>query len=115
MTEASLRSQRPNRPNDEYMRLTKSTIGVLEALLAASDDRPVWGQAIAHDMDLEPSSVSLILKRLRERGWIESWPEDDAARYGRNRLFHELTPIGYQRAMRALLARQERRNRMFGS
>lgn len=100
--------------NDEEVRLTKTTIAVLEALLAASEDRPVWGHSIAESADMEPGSVSMILKRLRKRGWIESWWEESGNHYGRSRRFHELTPVGYRRAVKALVAREERRRKMFG-
>lgn len=98
----------------ETVRLTKTTIAVLEALLAASEDRPVWGRYIAERADMETSSVSVILKRLRELGWIESWWEDTSTSGGHPRQFHELTPVGYRRAMRALVAREERRRKIFG-
>jgi DNA-binding MarR family transcriptional regulator len=99
---------------NETVRLTKTTIAVLEALLAASDDRPVWGRNIAETADMETSSVSVILTRLRGLGWIESWWEDTSGYGGHRRQFHELTPVGYSKAVKALLAREERRRRIFG-
>lgn len=99
--------------SNETIRLTKTTIAVLEILLANDRDRRVWGHLIAEMADMEPGSVSMILTRLRDRGWIESWWEDEPEGFGRSRRFHELTPVGYRNATKVLLARQERRRKMF--
>lgn len=100
--------------SDSLTRLTTTRIAVLEQLLAVSDSQPLWGMELAYRTNLEPSTVSNILKDLREMGWIESWIDEDNPRGGgRARRYHELTPVGYKETMRALLARTERRGKQF--
>jgi DNA-binding MarR family transcriptional regulator len=98
---------------NEEIRLTKTTIAVLEVLLAATNDRPVWGTYIAYVADMEQSTVSMILKRLRELGWVEGWREKESEGLGHERYYHELTPVGYQNAVRSLLTREDRRRKQF--
>jgi predicted transcriptional regulator len=99
---------------NENLRLTKTTIAVLQQLLAATDEHPAYGSEIAYRADLEVSTVSYILKRLREIGWAEGWHEDDGLHIpGPGRYYHELTPVGYENAVKALLARDRRRREQF--
>lgn len=97
---------------DNMIRLTTTRIAVLKELLVATDERPLWGMEIAYRTNLEQSTVSSVLKDLRELGWAESWVDEDGEG-GATRRYHELTPVGYQKTMQVLLARTERRRRTF--
>jgi PadR family transcriptional regulator PadR len=89
-------------------RLTKSVIGVLEALLAATDDKPAWGLSICADADLGPGTVYPILERLQNNGWITS-REEDGPHPGRPaRRYYQLTDDGRAKATAALEARRNR-------
>ncbi|MFF1909483.1 PadR family transcriptional regulator [Kitasatospora sp. NPDC058218] len=95
-------------------RMTKPTIGVLEVLLAATDDDPAWGLMICVKADLGSGTVYPILERLSERGWVESFTET-APHPGRPpRRFYHLTGTGRLQATEALRARQRRRH-VFGT
>jgi DNA-binding PadR family transcriptional regulator len=89
-------------------RLTKPTIGVLEALLAATDDNPAWGLSICRDADLGPGTVYPILDRLTERGWITSRDEDGPHPGRPARRYYKLTNDGRALAQAALEARRNR-------
>jgi DNA-binding MarR family transcriptional regulator len=90
-------------------RLTKPTIGVLEVLLAATEDEPAWGLSICQEADLGSGTVYPILDRLTELGWTESWIET-APHPGRPaRRYYRLTGAGRARAGAALEARRGRR------
>ena len=91
------------------IRLTKPTIGVLEALLSATSDKPAWGLSICRDADLGPGTVYPILDRLTERGWITSHDETGPHPGRPARRFYELTGTGRQQATEALAARKARR------
>jgi DNA-binding PadR family transcriptional regulator len=90
-------------------RLTKPTIGVLEALLAATDERPAWGLSICTDADLGPGTVYPILDRLIERGWIASRDETEPHPGRPARRYHTLTEQGRAEAQAALATRDARR------
>jgi DNA-binding MarR family transcriptional regulator len=90
-------------------RLTKPTIGVLEALLSATSDAPAWGLSICRDADLGPGTVYPILDRLTERGWVTSHEETGPHPGRPARRFYELTGTGRQQATEALEARKARR------
>ncbi|MGW3105215.1 PadR family transcriptional regulator [Streptomyces sp. NPDC001100] len=91
------------------IRLTKPTIAVLEALLAATDDSPAWGLSICRDADLGPGTVYPILDRLAERGWITSHEEAGPHPGRPARRYYELTGAGRQQSTQALEARRARR------
>ena len=90
-------------------RLTKPTIAVLEALLAATPDHPVWGLSICMDADLGSGTVYPILDRLTEHGWITARPETGPHPGRPGRRYHELTNGGRSQATAALEARKARR------
>ncbi|MEW1903645.1 PadR family transcriptional regulator [Streptomyces sp. NPDC086147] len=93
-------------------RLTKPTIAVLEALLAATSDSPAWGLSICRDADLGSGTVYPILDRLSEYGWIASRSES-APHPGRPpRRYYELTGLGRRQAQAALEKRAVRRVRL---
>jgi DNA-binding PadR family transcriptional regulator len=89
-------------------RLTKPTIGVLEALLAATDDNPAWGLSICTDADLGPGTVYPILGRLTERGWVVSRDEAEPHPGRPARRYYQLTNDGRTLAQAALEARRNR-------
>lgn len=89
-------------------RLTKPTIGVLTALLAATDDNPAWGLSICRDADIGPGTVYPILDRLTERGWITSRDEDGPHPGRPARRYYEFTDNGRALAQAALEARRNR-------
>lgn len=89
-------------------RLTKPTIGVLEALLAATEAKPAWGLSICADADLGPGTVYPILDRLTERGWITSRDETGPHPGRPARRYYEFTEDGRALAQAALEARRNR-------
>ncbi|WP_046500768.1 PadR family transcriptional regulator [Streptomyces odonnellii] len=93
------------------IRLTKPTIGVLEVLLAATDDNPAWGLSICRDADLGTGTVYPILDRLAERGWIHSRDETEPHPGRPARRYYELTGTGRKLASEALAVRAQRRRR----
>ncbi|MFJ9634455.1 PadR family transcriptional regulator [Streptomyces sp. NPDC101175] len=91
------------------IRLTQATIGVLNALFAATPDRPAWGLSICQEADLGSGTVYPILDRLVSSEWITSW-EEDAPHPGRPpRRYYELTSTGRKEAQEALARRASRR------
>ncbi|MEU6259143.1 helix-turn-helix transcriptional regulator [Streptomyces sp. NPDC047043] len=93
------------------LRLTTSTIAVLEVLLVAPVDSPAWGLRICRDADLGSGTVYPILDRLSERGWITSWDEGEPHPGRPPRRYYELTGAGRAQAQAALDARRARRGR----
>ncbi|MBD9703354.1 helix-turn-helix transcriptional regulator [Streptomyces sp. ID01-12c] len=94
------------------IRLTKTTIAVLEALLTATSDDPAWGLSICRDADLGPGTVYPILDRLAERGWVTSRDETGPHPGRPARRFYELTGTGRQLATQALQAREAKRRKI---
>uniref|UniRef100_UPI002F9103FA PadR family transcriptional regulator n=1 Tax=Kitasatospora indigofera TaxID=67307 RepID=UPI002F9103FA len=95
-------------------RLTKPTIGVLEVLLAATDDDPAWGLKICAEADLGSGTVYPILERLADRGWVTAWAETDPHPGRPPRRYYQLTGTGRLQATEALHARSGRRQRFLG-
>ncbi len=54
--------------------LTRSAEDYLKAILALSDDVPVSTTQIAQRLELSPASVSGMIRRLSEQGWLEHVP-----------------------------------------
>ncbi|WP_051757203.1 PadR family transcriptional regulator [Kitasatospora purpeofusca] len=92
-------------------RLTKPTLGVLDALISAADGDPAWGLRICGEADLGPGTVYPILERLTDLGWVESWPEATSHPGCPARLFYMLTPSGRLLASQALDAHAGRLRR----
>ncbi|MEU7097748.1 helix-turn-helix transcriptional regulator [Streptomyces longwoodensis] len=90
------------------LRLTKSTIAVLETLLSTTSDNRAWGLSICRDADLGPGTVYPILERLTERGWVTSYEETGPHPGRPARRFYELTGVGRAQANEALEARKAR-------
>ncbi|MET8816469.1 helix-turn-helix transcriptional regulator [Streptomyces sp. NPDC004549] len=90
------------------IRLTKPTIGVLEALLRATAARPAWGLSICSDADLGSGTVYPILARLTERAWVTGRVEDMPHPGRPARRYYELTEHGRTQALQALEARRAR-------
>jgi len=72
--------------------LTRSTEDYLKAVYRLSADGPASTTAIAEHLSLAPASVSGMIKRLSERGWLEHVPYRGV----------ELTPEGRRVALRML-------------
>ncbi|MFF0009563.1 PadR family transcriptional regulator [Streptomyces tibetensis] len=89
-------------------RLTKSVIGVLNALMAATEDKPAWGLSICADADLGPGTVYPILERLTDHGWVTSWDEAEPHPGRPARRYYRLTENGRARTQAALEARRNR-------
>jgi len=93
------------------IRLTKPTLAVLDVLLAATPDDPVWGFRICAEADLGSGTVYPILERLERIGWvIPSWEEPPPLDRPRRR-FYVLSGAGRQEIAAALAARSESRRR----
>ena len=93
------------------LRLTGATIAVLDVLLGARDDDPVWGPRVCQDADLGPGTVYPILERLASLGWVESWWEDEQPSGRPRRRFFRLTGEGRAAVAAAYAARSARRRR----
>lgn len=92
-------------------RLTKSTMAVLDVLLAADPADPVWRFRICAEADLGSGTVYPILNRLERIGWVvPSWEEPPPADRRRRRLY-VLSGEGRQEIAAALAARSESRRR----
>lgn len=83
-------------------------IGVLEALMDSSEDRPAWGLSICTDADLGPGTVYPILERLSGHGWVTSWDESEPHPGRPARRYYRLTEDGREQAQAALQARRNR-------
>jgi len=93
------------------IRLTKPTLAVLDVLLAADPDDPVWGFRICAEADLGSGTVYPILERLERIGWvIPAWEEPPPPDRPRRR-FYALSGAGRQEITAALAARSESRRR----
>jgi PadR family transcriptional regulator, regulatory protein PadR len=87
------------------VRLTKPTLAVLDVLLAADPDDPVWGFRICEEADLGSGSVYPILERLERVGWLSgSWEDPPPAGRPRRR-FYTLSGGARQEIAAALAAR----------
>ncbi|MFE6496294.1 helix-turn-helix transcriptional regulator [Streptomyces sp. NPDC057748] len=88
------------------IRMTRPTVEVLRLLLPASVDDPLWAARIGEEADLGKSTVSQILARLVELGWVTTSQEDRGSHPGRPpRTFYVLTETGRREAALALAAR----------
>ncbi|GAA1310671.1 hypothetical protein GCM10009647_033760 [Streptomyces sanglieri] len=86
--------------------MTRPTVEVLRLLLPASVDDPLWAARIGEEADLGKSTVSQILARLVELGWVTTSQEDRGSHPGRPpRTFYVLTETGRREAELALAAR----------
>jgi DNA-binding PadR family transcriptional regulator len=83
-------------------------IGVLNALLASTEEKPAWGLSICADADLGPGTVYPILERLTEHGWAASWEETEPHPGRPARRYYRLTDDGRARTLAALEARRTR-------
>jgi DNA-binding PadR family transcriptional regulator len=90
-------------------RLTKSTIAVIDVLMRATDDDPVWGLRICERADLGSGTVYPILDRLAELGWIESQWEAEQPSGRPRRRYYRLTGAGRLEYAAARAARDARR------
>lgn len=75
-------------------RLTKPTIGVLEALHSADNDDSVWGYKICMETDLASGTVYPILERLSRCGWVTSHNETEPHPGRPARRLYRLTESG---------------------
>jgi PadR family transcriptional regulator PadR len=93
------------------IRLTKTMLAVLDVLLSAKPDDPVWGLRLCQDADLGSGTVYPLLERLERIGWIRGSWEDPAPVDRPRRRFYEVTGAGRQVAAAALAARSAARLR----
>lgn len=88
------------------IRMTRPTVEVLRLLLPAPTDDPLWAARICEEADLGKSTVSQILSRLTELGWVTTIQEEEGSHPGRPpRIFYVLTGTGRQEVHLALAAR----------
>ncbi len=86
-------------------RITSTTLDVLEAFLASSEE--LHGFAVAKAVSKPTGSVYPILSRFEEAGWLSSRWEDENPQEGRpRRRFYELTPNGTEEAKRIVIERR---------
>ncbi|MFD0371134.1 PadR family transcriptional regulator [Streptomyces sp. NPDC127114] len=86
-------------------RITSTTLDVLEAFLASSEE--LHGFAVAKAAGKPTGSVYPILARLEQAGWLGSRWEDENPQEGRpRRRFYELTPNGAAEAERIVIERR---------
>ncbi|MGW2112834.1 PadR family transcriptional regulator [Streptomyces sp. NPDC001948] len=88
------------------IRMTRPMVEVLRLLLPAPVDDPLWAARIGEEADLGKSTVSQILARLAELGWVTTSQEERGSHPGRPpRTFYVLTDTGRREAELALAAR----------
>ncbi|MFJ6104936.1 PadR family transcriptional regulator [Streptomyces sp. NPDC092359] len=86
-------------------RITSTTLDVLEAFLASSEE--LHGFAVAKTAGKPTGSIYPILARLEEASWLSSRWEDENPQEGRpRRRFYELTPNGTAEAKRIVIERR---------
>jgi PadR family transcriptional regulator, regulatory protein PadR len=85
------------------MRITASTIKVLQALVEAPADSH-YGYALMRTTGLKSGSLYPILERLEHAGWVDSqWEAIDEQREGRPpRRYYQLTALGQRNATQAI-------------
>jgi predicted transcriptional regulator len=95
----------------DRVRLTKPTLGVIDALQQATVDGPLYGLQICRLTDLGPGTVYPILDRLVRAGWIHArWEANQPAGRPR-RCFYEITATGRLEIAQARAARTARNTR----
>lgn len=91
------------------IRLTAAVMDVLDVLMNASPDDPMWGLRICEQTSLGSGTVYPVLNRLARAGWVTaSWEYPPPADRPRRR-FYELTATGREQYAAAMNARNERR------
>ena len=95
----------------QWPRLTKPTLAVLDVLMQATDDDPVWGFRICERADLGSGTVYPILDRLAELGWIEATWEAEQPRGRPRRRLYQMTGLGRTEFPSARAERDSRRRR----
>lgn len=93
-------------------RLHKTTVKVLEVLLSAEDDDPLWGYRILLETGIRAGTVYPILSRFLIHDWVETWKEADSGSGLPPRRFYRLTEQGRLAADVALKERAARQARI---
>uniref|UniRef100_UPI003F495DF8 PadR family transcriptional regulator n=1 Tax=Nonomuraea sp. CA-252377 TaxID=3240003 RepID=UPI003F495DF8 len=78
------------------IRLTTPVRLVLDALLAAPPEDPLWGYRICAETDLGPGTVYPILERLEQADWISGHWEPDAPQARPARRLYSISATGRQ-------------------
>lgn len=101
-------------PTTPHVRLTTTTIKVLDMLLAANPDDPPWGYRICEETGLGSGTVYPILERLEKANWIAGRWETGQPEDRPSRRFYSLTDTGSREYAAALAAKGKRRGWMPG-
>jgi PadR family transcriptional regulator PadR len=96
------------------VRLTTTTVTVLDMLLAADPDHPPWGYRICEETGLGSGTVYPILERLEKVGWIAGRWETDQPDDRPSRRFYSVTETGSREYAAAIAVRRRRLGRMSG-
>ena len=76
------------------VRLTTTTVKVLDLLMSADPDDPPWGYRICEETGLGSGTVYPILERLEKANWIAGQWETGQPDDRPSRRFYNLTEIG---------------------
>ncbi|MGI5236986.1 PadR family transcriptional regulator [Dactylosporangium sp. CA-139066] len=97
---------------ERLSRITPAILDVLSVLLSSRDD--LHGFTLAKAAGRPTGSVYIILGRLEDAGWVESYWEDvNAQNEGRpRRRFYKLSPDGASAARKVLEERRPRQARL---
>ncbi|MGW7354179.1 PadR family transcriptional regulator [Streptomyces sp. NPDC054784] len=96
------------------IRLTRTTVDVLQVLLVSTEEDPAWGLKIMEETGLGSGTVYPILDRLERNGWVTARTETGEHPGRPARRYYELTGGGKTRALEAAEQRAARRVRRFG-
>lgn len=93
------------------VRLTTTTVKVLDMLISADPDAPPWGYRICEETGLGSGTVYPILERLEKANWIagrwETGQPDDRP----SRRFYAVTEMGGREYTAASAGKRRRRSR----
>jgi DNA-binding PadR family transcriptional regulator len=88
----------------ERIRLTSTTVDVLDVLYQHGDD--VYGLKVAKETGLATGTIYPILARLERAGWVGShWDDEDPQVRGSRKRYYRLTQRGREQAKEVLDAK----------
>jgi PadR family transcriptional regulator, regulatory protein PadR len=95
--------------NTRAIRLTMVVVDVLDVIMHAAADDPVWGSQICQQTGRGSGTVYPALDRLMKAGWISDRWENPVPADRPRRRFYAITPVGREEYGAALLGRANRR------
>jgi PadR family transcriptional regulator, regulatory protein PadR len=90
------------------VRLTTTTVRVLDMLMSADPDEPPWGYRICEETGLGSGTVYPILERLEKAEWIAGRWETSQPEDRPSRRFYTITERGAREYAAAVAAKRSR-------